>query len=165
MADRRNAGGAMSVKTTIKFKGVNELAQSLKKLPDRVENKVLQSAVNSGLLPAKKAIIAAAPLGPDKTGNRQHRSQRTASDWARIKKYGHLKKQIKIMRLKRVGYKERAARVTTGKAFWAFWYELGNRRQPARPFFLPAFTKSVNQVLETLSDKLAKGIEREFKKK
>ena len=66
--------------------------------------------------------------------------------------------------MKRVDNNEKAARVDTGTAFWAVFYEKGTRSQPARPFFEPSFKRAESAVIKKLAERLRAGIDREVMK-
>ena len=71
---------------------------------------------------------------------------------------------LKIETKKNVTSTQKGAVISTGNAFWAWFYEFGSRHQPARPWFRPAFAASVDQVLAALKDRLGNGIENAFAK-
>ena len=143
-------GGAMIV--DIKMEGFKELSSLLEQLPVRVEKKVLQGAVTGAMREARKEIKAAAP---------KHLDKQSPSS----KQYGTLQKNIRVIRLKRVRKGEKGARVDTGNAFWGYIYEMGSRYQAARPWFLPAFNRSLATIADTLRKRIADGIDREARAK
>ena len=149
MANVRKCGCGM---IKVELKGFKELEETLRLLPDRVEKRVLQSAVTSAVRIARREIKKSAPVGQEASSVQ--------------KKYGYkkLKQSLKVKRLRRVEGSERAARVDTGTAFWATFYEKGTRNQPARPFFKPAFERSKNEMLKKLAERLDAGITKEVKK-
>lgn len=132
------------------LRGAFELERMLRQLPQKVENKVLQKAVTSAAREGRKIIRAAAPRGDGSSVN--------------SKKYGTLRKNIRVIRLRRVGNGERAARIDTGNAFWGYIYEKGSRHQPARPWFEPAFHTAQEKMLSVLLKTVAAGIEKEARK-
>jgi HK97 gp10 family phage protein len=136
----------------IKVGGLEELDNLLKQLPPRVEKRVLQSAVTSAIRQGRKEIKRSAPSGDDVSSVQ--------------KKYGYkkLKNELKVKRLKRTKRNEKASRVDTGNAFWALFYELGTRYQPARPFFAKAFRRAEGAMIKKLSERLKIGINREVDK-
>lgn len=133
-----------------KVGGLENLEKLLKQLPNNVEKRVLQSAVTSAVREGRKEIKKSAPIGDERSPNSQ--------------RYGRLRQNLKIKRLKRVAKNERASRVDTGRAFWALFYELGTRHQPARPFFARAFRRAEPAMIRKLSERLKIGIDREVKK-
>lgn len=136
----------------VSFQGGTKFEDMLAKLPERIENKILQKSVNEAMKIGFKAVRAAAPV-------------HTAFQSAASKRYGTLKKNIKVRPSKSNATKgQRAAYITTGDAFWGFLYEKGSRHQPARPWFFPAFQSSVSAIIKQLGDSLGKGIENEAQK-
>lgn len=141
--------GTRLTKFRSQLNGFEDFDKLLKNLGPRVGDKVVQSALASSIRIAQREIKKAAPRGSVRS---------TAS-----KVYGSLVKNIKVIRrLKRDLKKgEKAARVSTGDAFWALFYEFGTRYQAARPFFALAFEKASSAVLEDFKKKLKTGIEKQ----
>lgn len=138
----------------IKLSGFDELDRKLKQLPKRVENRVLSKAVLAGLREIKSDMKAAAPI--DNDGERSKSS----------KLYGRIRQNIRVLLLRKANRKGyRRARIDTKNAFWAIFYELGTRYQPARPWFANTFRASSGKILNKLYDVLGKGIEKEALKK
>ena len=135
-----------------KLTGFEQLSRVLNDLPVNVEKRVIQNATTSALREAAKEIRKSAPVGDDD-------NQSPAS-----KKYGRLKRNIKVIRLRRNDKGARSARIHTGRAFWGVFLELGTRYIPARPWFGPAFERSQERVLEKLKEKLTDGIIKEVNK-
>ena len=138
------------MKAGIKLEGFKELDKLLKDLPQNVERKVLQSAVTGAIREGAKEIRKAAPVGIDPSPASQ--------------KYGPLKKNIRVARVRKPNPGQRGASVNTGDAFWGAFYELGTRHQAARPWFGPAFERAVSKILDELKKRLGDGIEKEANK-
>lgn len=134
----------------IELEGFKELDKLLKTLPTNIQKRVLQSAVTGAIREGRKEIKASSPKSVE---------QSPASLL-----YGRLNTNLKVKRLKRTRRTEKGARIDTGRAFWAVWYELGNRRQAARPFFVPAFMRAKEKIIDSLRVRLKAGIEKEVKK-
>ncbi len=136
----------------MEVQGFEELSRKLQQLPDKVINKVVQSATTSAIREGAKEIRKSAPKGQEPSTPQ--------------KKYGYkpLRKSIKVKRLKPLDRYERAAKIDTGDAFWATFYELGTSKQPARPFFANAFRRSEARMIAKLAEKLGLGIEKEAMK-
>ena len=139
-------------KTTSGMSGVEQASRMLRQLPDRVEDRVLQNAAMAGARAWAKHIRTAAPVGePPKS---------KAS-----KKYGPLKKNIKVRRSKTLRRKhQRGASVWTAMAFWGYIQEFGSRYLPANPWFRPAAERGQKAALNAQAKNLEKGIDREVKK-
>lgn len=138
------------IKFEIETEGFKELDLALKVLPEKVQKKTLQKSVNKALREGMKDIKARAPRGEEPSPASQE--------------YGPLWKNLKVRKFRRVKSHQRGARLDTGKAFWAVFYELGTARQPARPFFGPAFRGATTKILRTLRVELGKNIEKEAAK-
>lgn len=136
------------MKTDIKLGGYKEFDNLLRNLPGNIAGRALQSAVTGAIREAAKDIRKAAP--------RNDGDQSPASE-----KYGPIRKNIKVKRLRRTDRGQRGARVDTGKAFWAVFYEKGTRYQPARPWFKQAFENATPKVLANFRDRLQTAIEKE----
>ena len=142
----------MVVRRRSTISGFKEANEVLKRLPERVQKRVLQNAVNAAARVSLRAIKALAPKSDE--GERSESSE----------KYGHLLQNLRVQTLKKVRRTAKGARVWTRDAFWAVFYELGTVKQPARPFFRPGFDSSAEDALAAMRDNLGKGIEREATK-
>jgi len=127
--------------------GLAEMRRVLKMLPDRVQKRVMRNAVRSAAVVMRKSVQSAAPVGAE--------SSKASA------KYGRLRQNIRVLRLKRVPRGSEAARVDTGRAFWGVWYEFGSSRQPPRPWFRPAVDTASDASVERLRERLAAGILKE----
>jgi HK97 gp10 family phage protein len=135
-----------------KLQGFEQLSRVLEDLPVNVEKRVLQNATTSAIREAAKEIRKSAPSS-------EQNQQSEAS-----KEYGKLKRNIKVMRLRRNEKGARSARVHTGRAFWGYFLEMGTRYIPARPWFAPAFERSQENILKKLAERLKEGIYKEVNK-
>lgn len=131
--------------------GFSDFEKLLAELPVRVEKKVTQQATMAAMREGRKIIRDAAP--------RNDGEQSPAS-----KQYGTIRKNIRVIRLKRVPKNTRGARIDTGRAFWAYLGEIGTRHQSAKPWFAPAFRRSAAAIVQKLGESLGRGIEREAMK-
>lgn len=145
MDDSGNSGG--TVRLQHKLGGFAELDKLLTQLPRHVENKVLQQATNKALRVAVPDVKAAAPVhtGPQSPSSKQ---------------YGTLRKNIRVIRLRRVNKGQKGSRIDTGNAFWGFIIELGSRFIPASPWFAPAIRKNNTRIIQALGKEIGLGIER-----
>lgn len=142
---------AIKLKFKAKLTGFDGLSETLRELPTRVENKVLQKSVTAAARSVRKEFQNAAP--------RDEEGQSPASEL-----YGRGYRNIRVQRLKRTEKGQKGARITTGNAFWLYFYELGTRYQPARPWFLPTFQRLQKAILSELAKRIGEGIEKESKK-
>ena len=140
------------MKLETKIKGFENLNTILTKLPERVEANVLQKSTTGALRSIVKYMRGRAPKNAD--------YESPAS-----KKYGPLRKNIFVKASKRDKKSgTRGAYITTGKAFWGFFYEKGTRHQPARPWFLPAFSAVSDLIIKRFADNVSEGILKEVEK-
>jgi HK97 gp10 family phage protein len=140
----------MAVRTS-QVTGLKEINKVLQQLPDTIERRVLQNAVNAGGRVILNAVKEKAP---------RHEGKQSAAS----KRYGTLVRNLRIQALTRVRRGMRGVRVWTKDAFWAVFYELGTKRQPARPFMEPAFQEAQDWAVQAVKDKLVEGIEKEATK-
>ena len=111
-----------------------------------IGDKVLTNAVRAGANVIRKDAKARAPVGTGPTG-----------------KYGHLKDNIRVSKIKtRAGGV--ALALHTHKAFWGMFAEFGTRHSPARPFMRPAFDNNVNEALAVIGKRLGNNIEKSAEK-
>lgn len=138
------------MKYDVEFEGFDDLEKALRKLPDRVQKRVSQSAVTGSIRKARKEIKASAPRGDGSSKAAQQ--------------YGQLYKNIKVGKARTRNRNQKSAFVSTGNAFWGYFLEFGTRYIPARPWFIPAFERTTNVMLEELRIRIGKGIDKEFDK-
>lgn len=137
------------MKVTAKVSGFKELDAVLKELPRTMQKQVLGNAVAAGARAIRKEVKGAIPVGQDPS---------PAS-----KKYGSAKSNVRFFRLRRLRRAVAGYRVSMGKAFWMTFYEFGTSRQPARPFFRPAFERASGEAIKAMRDRLAVGLEKAAK--
>jgi len=136
---------------TSRVEGLSELNKVLQDLPDAVERRVLQNAVNAGGRIILSAVKEKAP---------RHEGEQSAAS----KRYGTLVRNLRLQALTRVRKGMKGVRVWTKDAFWAVFYERGTKRQPARPFMDPAFQEAQDWAVQAVHDKLLEGVEKEAAK-
>ncbi len=130
--------------------GFKELGDVLRELPPSMQRNVLAGATRAGAQVAQREIKGATPVGEDRS---------EAS-----KKYGRARDNVVMRRLRNVGRHVAGFRVSMGRAFWMTWYEFGTSRQPARPFFRPAFERASGQAFNAMTEALARGLDRQVKR-
>lgn len=135
-----------------KMTGFDELNKKLIALPQRVENNILQKSVTGALRTIVPAVKAAAP--------RDEKGQSPSS-----KKYGRLRRNIRVIRLKRIKAGRRAARINTGNSFWGMLLEFGTKYITAKPWFAPKIRQLAPRVFDALGKTLGAGIEKEAMRK
>lgn len=137
------------MESKIELSGFKELDALLRQLPERIEKKVLQKSIDAGAREVRKQARRAAPVGDPL-------DQSPSS-----KKYGPLRKNIRVIRLKRVSRGQKMARVDTGKAFWGYIIEMGSRYIPANPWFSQAFNAAAPAAVNAIRDSMLANIEKE----
>lgn len=135
-----------------KVEGFSEFDRLLKKLPQRVENNILQRATVNTL---KKVMLA-----PMKAAAPRHTAERSAAS----KKYGTLFANIRVNPLRNKRKGERGASISTGRAFWGWILEKGSRYIAANPWFFPTFVNRKSTMIATLGEEIGAGIESEAEK-
>lgn len=128
--------------------GLADARKVLKQLPERVQKRVMGAATRAGATLLRQETRRAAPVGDEPS--------------AMSAKYGRLKDNIRVLRLKRdVPEGGALYRVDTGSAPWGYWREYGTSHQPAQPWFRPAVDGAFARVVNRIKERLARGVERE----
>ena len=76
------------------------------------------------------------------------------------KRYGSLRTNLRMRRVKGRTQGRIKHQVSTGNAFWALMYEQGTSRQAARPWMQPAVESISGELVEIQIEELRTGIER-----
>lgn len=138
----------MAKLTQSRVTGLSDARAILKKLPQNVQRRVLRQATRAGASVLRLAVRRAAPIGDQPS--------------ALADKFGPLKTNIRVIRLKRGIPKDQAEyRVDTGDSPQGFWREFGTSRQPAQPWFRPAVDSAWDKAVARIKERLARGVERE----
>ena len=150
----------------VEITGFKELSRRLKKLPEKIERKVLGQAANAGAAVVRKSARKRVPV---KTGFLKKNIMSR-------KKRGKFKGEVTYMvgpsadafygqfiesgfiatGPKKAGVTVREARGRARKK--------GNKHYPAHPFLRPAFDGNRKQIIEAMRKRLAKGIDKEIAK-
>lgn len=146
--------------TTVDVKGLKELDDFLKSLPEQIQRKALVQATAAGARVLRDAAkgripIRADPPGPIKVGRRSTR--------ARLP--GYLRAALGVWRIK----KGSTSTVTygigaRGYAFYGKFLEFGTKYIRARPFLRPALDSAHLWAIEAVASVLRRKIEREIAK-
>lgn len=133
--------------------GFEELEKALADLAPKVGTKAGQTATRkAGQFVARK-VRAAAPMGDADTS----RTYRTAGGTVTVD-YGHLKRNIRVQKRRKVGRKEVGTIIGTGNAFWGRFLEFGTRKMAARPWFGPAVRANIGEALDIIKEELQKAL-------
>lgn len=130
--------------TRFEMAGAREFDAALKALGTSVATKIGVDAVRESGEVLREAWARVAPYDPNRKAGRQ---------------YGHLRENFRVQRQGTTNPNVVAFRVTTGDAFWAYFYEFGTAKQPARPIFRATVEGLKNQLVTIQADTLRKGIE------
>jgi HK97 gp10 family phage protein len=124
--------------------GGRELDAALARLGTEVATKIGVDAVREAGEALQEAWQRVAPSDPNRRPGRR---------------YGPLRTSIKLRREGTDNANVIAFRVTTGEAFYAYFYEFGTAKQPARPTFRPMVESMKNELVSIQSATLRAGIE------
>ncbi len=133
--------------------GLEHLTRQMRALPDRVQNNILRSAVQSGAQEMVKEIRRRAPRGRKVLSSRSINSLR----------YGPMRKSIKA---KRRSVKDGVvgSSIYMGKAFYWRFFEFGTKKMAARPFVRPAIEATQPIVLRSIMNKLWRNLDNQISK-
>lgn len=137
------------------IRGFDELEKMLKQLGPEVGTKAGQVATRKAGQHVAKKVRAAAPVGDGDTS----RTYTTASGPVTVD-YGHLKRNIRVQKRRKVERKEVGTIIGTGNAFWGRFLEFGTRKMSARPWFGPAFSAAAGEALDIMKAELRKAIDK-----
>jgi len=140
--------------TRFALDGAAELDAQLAQLATAVATQIGERAVRAAADVIADAWITAAPYRPISQPTVTFGKARERS----AQKYGHLRDNIKVQQVQSRKDTAVVFRVTTGRAFWAFFYEFGTVHQRARPTFRPAAEASVEHAFRVQADVLRAGI-------
>lgn len=147
------------------IKGLREFKNTLAVLPERVEKRVMRSAIVSAARVALNAVKRAAPVDDTRSGNGRLRK---LAGGQKID-YGTLKNNLRVFRARydvprgvTRAIVDLGSRRKKRQAFWAYFLEYGTRNMAARPFFRPAIASAQPKVAVKIQQMVFRGIEREF---
>jgi HK97 gp10 family phage protein len=133
-------------------KGLAELQQALMALPEELRQGPLRSSVSAAAKVVQDAARANAPVD---TGTLQKAIYRTRS------KSGS--SVVQEMAIVSIRYGKRFRKRGLDAWYWIF-KEFGTSKKAAQPFLRPAFDSTKDRQLETLRERLARGIQRAAEK-
>ena len=121
----------------IEMPGAKDLDAQLARLGKAVATEVGENAVRGTASALAGKWIAAAPYDPEP----KTKSWRTKSGQVNRANYGHLRENIKVVKIRSIKVTWIGWRVTTGDAFWGYFQEFGWQagptRVPAKPWARP----------------------------
>jgi HK97 gp10 family phage protein len=150
------------------FKGLKELQQALKELPERVAKNVLRGSVGAGAAVIRKEAVAKAPVYQEQV-QAGHPPAGTLKRAVYQKQINELSNQVKQTFF--VGVRHGKKYQKQGKngqlsqdAYYASWIEFGTSKMSARPFLRPAFEGKKTEAVEAIRAYLEKRIPEEVAK-
>lgn len=146
---------------TIEIKGLKELNDALKQLPDRIAKNVLRGATGAGAAIIRGEMRARAPVytGDVQQGHPAPGTLKRAVYMKQIRE-----KSSDTQQTFYVGVRHGKDRQSVGKkqanldAFYFSWVEFGTSKMPARPYMRPAFEAQKTAAAEAVKAYLAKRI-------
>lgn len=149
-------------------KGLKELSDALKLLPDRIARNALRGAVSAAAAVVRKEARERAPVstGPLKPGDPAPGTLKRAIFQKQIPELSSLLSQtfyVGVRHGKR--YRVRGTKGNRSQdAYYWRWVEFGTARMSARPFLRPAFEAQKQAAVQALADYLAVRIREEVTK-
>ena len=128
----------------VNITGMDEILKKLKKLPEKIQKRVLTGAVRAG---AKPMIKEAKRLAPVKTGTLK-------------KSIGVVKRRSKDKNIIKFSI---APRNKKG-GWYGFFVEFGTTKMHAHPFMRPAYEKEGENTIDTVREYMAKRVPKEISK-
>ena len=155
----------MSELATVEVKGLRELNEALRLLPDRIAKNVLRGACGAGAAIIRKEAVARAPVytGDVTKGHPPPGTLKRAIYMKQIRERSGVTKQTFYVGV-RSGKKQRDKKGRTLDAYYWSWVEFGTAKMRARPFLRPAFEAAKNRAVERIKQYLAERIPREAEK-
>jgi HK97 gp10 family phage protein len=126
------------------IEGAAELDAKLARLGQEVATDIGVDAVSASARFLAERWKAIAPVDPNRKPGR---------------KYGHLRDEISFRREGTDNPNVVAFRVTTGDAFWGYFYEFGTVKQPPRPIFRAETEGMKDELVNIQIQRLRAGIE------
>lgn len=150
---------------SVEVKGLKELNEALKQLPERVARNALRGATSAGASVLRKEAASRAPVytGPIAKGHPPAGTLKRAIYQKQIRELSSLLKQTFYVGV-RTGKKARDRRGRSLDAYYWWWVEFGTAKMAARPFMRPAFEAKKRAAVERIKQYLAERIPREVEK-
>lgn len=141
--------------TRFRMEGAKELDALLGRIGTEVATELGENAVEASAEYLREEWIKAAPFDP----RRKPKTYITQSGEKITKDYGHLRDNIKVRKVRARKAGAIVYQVTTGRAFWGFFLELGTYKMRARPWARPATERAREQVVSIQFAELKRGID------
>ena len=147
---------------SVEVRGLKELNEALRQLPDRIARNVLRGATSAGAAVIRKEAKVKAPVytGQVSAGHPPPGTLRRAVYQKQIRELSSLVKQTFYVGV-RVG--RNASKKGLDAFYWRF-IEFGTSKQPARPFLRPAFEtkklEAIAAIKQYLTDRIPKEVDK-----
>lgn len=139
---------------TVQTKGLRELKKALDALPDKINKKVLDSAVRAGANVIKKEAQSNVNIRPTQNDNEGGKRNRAP---------GSLRKGISVAKVKGTGTRVHFVVGTRKKAFYGRFLEFGTKHIAPRPWLRPAYESKKAAAQAAFVKSLSRGLKREIK--
>lgn len=144
---------------TVDIKGLKELDQFLKSLPEQIQRKALAQANLAGAAVIREEAKLRAPVRSDA------RAMRVGKNSTKATLPGFLRASIRAWRLKKGSTSTVSHAVgVSGKAYYGKFIEFGTKYIAARPFLRPALDAAYLRAIEAVGKVLKVKIEKEIAK-
>lgn len=146
--------------TSMTLQGFDKLAKTLDDLPNDVARRFAQTAARAASRDFRKKAMVKVPRGKQPS----RKSRRTKGTKGKPGKreffdFGRWHDNLKITRARDEEDRNTVAmRVTSGDAFWSWFYEKGTVDQPARPVITPLFFAETDNMIDAMRDSLERSI-------
>jgi HK97 gp10 family phage protein len=156
----------------MKLTGFDKLAKALDELPKEVATNYGIRATRAAAKYIGKRVEQVVPKGTQSTKKTRRLKGRQLIDGRRKRQgekvsydYGRWHQNIRVRRDKRSENPgEISFMVTSGDAFWSWFYEKGTVDQPARPVIAPLFLSETDAMITLMANRLEKAIIRREKR-
>ena len=147
------------------IKGLKELNEALKQLPDRVARNVLRGAVSAGTTVIRKEAQQRAPVytGLVSEGHPPPGTLRKSIRQSQQRQLSSLVQQAFHIGVRAAVTRTKSGAKNLDAFYWRF-VEFGTSRMAARPFLRPAFEAKKQAAVEAIRTYLAERIPREVDK-
>lgn len=150
------------------FKGLKELQQALKQLPDRIAKNALRGSVSAGAAVIRKEARDHAPVYQEQVqaGHPPAGTLKRAVYQKQINELSNAVKQTFFVgvRAGKKYQKQGKNGQLSQDAYYASWIEFGTSKMSARPFMRPAFEGKKTAAVEAIRAYLEKRIPEEVAK-
>lgn len=153
---------------TIKVHGLQELSQTLMKLPAELEKRVIMGALRAAGQTIRKEAMARAPVLQEPDPRRRAGTLRKSISVRRVK--GKVAVYVGVFGLSgkrmaafKAGGGTKGANNPDDPYYWK-WVEYGTKKMAARPFLRPAFEAKKFEAIRLFEAYMKKRLEKEVRK-